>query len=252
MMVFFAFLHCAQNFKRQKCVTYPKSLSHLEWVCVAIPSLSRYLWSHKCNLGGVGVWQTPLYHQHGLPRFGTKCFLITCFRRPRLKFMPRLCDLFRCAIHGISLEVLDIMSCLPSINKRIAILCRQYIVGDILLISQRHFSLHAKLLVQPRMEKDFAWRTTTSLHHVRQQTIWMDHMTTRANDPCVFGSPRFSTYATKTPILDPRGDAWPQQGWCGRRYHNTKWHCGRPLDYIFRSCISINARVMLHHWPGAP
>lgn len=33
-----------------------------------------------------------------------------------------------------------------------------------------------------------AWRIITYLHHVRQQTIWMDHMVTRANDPQIVTS----------------------------------------------------------------
>ena len=34
-------------------------------------------------------------------------------------------------------------------------------------------------------------------------------LTAKANDPHDFGSPRFSTYALSTSILDPCGDAWP-------------------------------------------
>ena len=39
----------------------------------------------------------------------------------------------------------------------------------------------------------------------------MDHMATGANDLCTFGFPKTTTYGTNNLVLDPHGDAWPQQ-----------------------------------------
>ena len=68
--------------------------------------------------------------------------------------------------------------------------------------------------------------------------------------------------ATSIVILDPRGDnAWRQQSRCGWRYHVDRWYYGRSLEFIFGSCIPMNARVIfiiyhkphgiqiIHRWP---
>lgn len=48
----------------------------------------------------------------------------------------------------------------------------------------------------------------------RQQASWMDHMTMRAKNARLSGSPSSNKCATKTPVFNPREDTWPQQGQC--------------------------------------
>ena len=96
-----------------------------------------------------------------------KCSIPTYFRcRTRVKLMCCSCDVLGCEICWIW-EVLDILLCLPLVSKRIIMLCGLYIVCLTVLIIWRYSPLHTKLLILLAMERGFAWRTTTCLHHVR-------------------------------------------------------------------------------------
>lgn len=133
-----------QNFEHPIYVSYPKSLSRMKEVCMAIHPRSCYYWSHKCKLGGVGLW------------FDTKCSFIntTCFRcTTNVKLMHYPCDV-------LGSNLLDNLgvpwhTIVPTKYKHedCHVMWR-FTVGSIVLKIQSHFPLYAKLLVERLCMKD--------------------------------------------------------------------------------------------------